>query len=111
MAPRDPADDFSRLLPFLPELQLTLADRIALAASYDQCAAQIMQLHQDVDVEVRQAMLNLTLPRLAVTGLTCLGGLISYLTHPDSSVKQEVRHLLLAAANGGQYPEAPGELR
>lgn len=98
---------YDRLASLLSPLRLSMADHIALTASYDQCVALTMQLHGPDDAPVRAMLLDQSLPRMAVTGMTVLGGLVSYLNHPDTSVKPEVREMLRSSAAAGQYPE-PG---
>ncbi len=111
MEPPPPGDGYDHILPFMQPLTIGVGDHIALTASYDQCLALALALHAPDDVPVRAALMAQSLPRLAVTGLTALGGLVSYLNHPDTSVKSEVRGMLLSASCAGRYPAYPGEAR
>lgn len=94
-------------LPGLPygTAELSTADRIALTAAYDQLFTVTAQLHTAADSEVRATLLGLNAGRAAVTALTALCGLVSYLGMPHQAIKPELRRIILAAAYAGQYRE------
>ncbi len=85
-------------------IALTVTDRLAMTAAYDQFfrVASGLPAHQD---QLRDTLTALSPGRAAVAGLVTLGGMTSFLYRPDVPPTDYVRQILHSSLQATHYPE------